>query len=237
VTTGTTVRSLSDLPPADVTLFDTSPLAFAEIAGSTLPRRSSRALQRWRYGPAAYKVDLAVRGAIPWTDPDVARAGTVHLGGTLREIAAAEADVAAGRMPERPFLLLGQQYVADPTRSTGDLNPVWVYAHVPHAYDGDATEAVLDQVERFAPGFRRQIVATRVMTPADFEAYDPNYVGGDIATGASTLRQLVVRPTLAGYATGIPGLFLCSAATAPGAGVHGMCGYHAAIRALRHLDR
>ena len=138
-------------------------------------------------------------------------------------------------MPERPFVLLGQQYVADPSRSAGDLNPVWAYAQVPHGYEGDATDAVLAQIERFAPGFRDQIVATHVTTPADYAAYNLNYVGGDISTGANTLRQLIVRPSLAGYDTGIPGMFLCSAATPPGAGVHGMCGYHAAHRALRHL--
>jgi phytoene dehydrogenase-like protein len=235
IVTGTTVRDLADLPDADVTLFDTSPGGFADIAGAALPERPRRAMRRWQHGPSAYKLDLAVRGPIPWRDPEVGRAGTVHLGGTIAEVAASEREIAAGRMPERPFVLLGQQYVADPTRSAGDLNPVWAYAQVPHAYDGDATDAVLAQIERFAPGFRDQIVATHVTTPADYAAYNLNYVGGDISTGANTLRQLIVRPTLAGYDTGIPGMFLCSAATPPSAGVHGMCGYHAAHRALRHL--
>ena len=235
VVTGTTVRGLADLPESDVTLFDTSPGAFADIAGDALPHRPRRAMRRWKHGPAAYKLDLAVRGPIPWRDPEIARAGTVHLGGTLAEVATSEREIAAGRMPERPFVLLGQQHVADPSRSAGDLNPVWAYAQVPHAYEGEATDAVLAQIERFAPGFRSQIVDTHVTTPADYAAYNLNYVGGDIGTGANTLRQLIIRPTLATYDTGIPGMFLCSAATPPSAGVHGMCGYHAAHHALRHL--
>ncbi len=235
IVTGTTVRGRADLPETDVTLFDTSPGGFADIVGADLPDRPRRAMRRWQHGPAAYKLDLAVRGPIPWRDPEIGRAGTVHLGGTIAQVAASEREIVAGRMPERPFVLLGQQYVADPTRSAGGLNPVWAYAQVPHAYDGDATDAVLNQIERFAPGFRSQIVDTHVTTPADYAAYNLNYVGGDIGTGANTLRQLVIRPTLAAYDTGIPGMFLCSAATPPSAGVHGMCGYHAAHRALRHL--
>ncbi|MGH3351680.1 MAG: phytoene desaturase family protein [Nocardioides sp.] len=235
IVTGTTVRGRADLPETDATLFDTSPGGFADIVGADLPDRPRRAMRRWQHGPAAYKLDLAVRGPIPWRDPEIGRAGTVHLGGTIAQVAASEREIVAGRMPERPFVLLGQQYVADPTRSAGGLNPVWAYAQVPHAYDGDATDAVLNQIERFAPGFRSQIVDTHVTTPADYAAYNLNYVGGDIGTGANTLRQLVIRPTLAAYDTGIPGMFLCSAATPPSAGVHGMCGYHAAHRALRHL--
>ncbi|MFE6506137.1 phytoene desaturase family protein [Nocardioides sp. NPDC057767] len=235
IVTGTTVRSLADLPDADATLFDTSPGGFADIVGEALPRRQRRAMRRWQHGPSAYKVDLAVRGPIPWRDPEIGRAGTVHLGGTIEEVAASEREIAVGRMPERPFVLLGQQYVADPSRSTADLNPVWAYAQVPHAYEGNATDVVLAQIERFAPGFRSQIVDTHVTTPADYAAYNLNYVGGDISTGANTLRQLVIRPTLAAYDTGIPGMFLCSSATPPAPGVHGMCGYHAARRALRHL--
>ncbi|MFE7226836.1 phytoene desaturase family protein [Nocardioides sp. NPDC057577] len=235
VVTGVTVRSRADLPEADVTLFDTSPGGFADIVGDALPQRPRRAMRRWQLGPAAYKLDLAVRGGIPWRDPQVGRAGTVHLGGTIAEVASSEQAIAAGRMPERPFVLVGQQYVADPSRSADGLNPVWAYAQVPHAYGGDATDAVLAQIERFAPGFRSQIVDTHVTTPADYAAYNLNYVGGDIGSGANTLRQLVIRPTLATYETGIPGMFLCSAATPPAPGVHGMCGYHAARRALRHL--
>ena len=236
IVTGTTVRSRADLPESDITMFDTSPGGFADIVGSDLPRRQRRAMRRWKHGPAAYKLDLAVRGPIPWRDPEIGRAGTVHLGGTFAEVAQSEREITAGRMPERPFVLLGQQYVADPSRSAGDLNPVWAYAQVPHAYDGDATDAILAQIERFAPGFRDRIVATHVTSPAGYEAYNRNYVGGDISNGENTLRQLILRPSMATYDTGIDGMYLCSAATPPSAGVHGMCGYHAARRALRHLD-
>jgi len=237
IETGVRVASLAELPRVGATLFDTSPSTFVEIAGDRLHRRDRRQLKRWRYGPAAFKLDLAVEGGIPWSAEPCRRAGTVHVGGTIEEIAAAEADVHRGRMPERPFVLVGQQYLCDPQRSVGDVHPVWMYAHVPQGYDGDATNLMLDQIERFAPGTRDRIVGQHVMAPADFAAYNPNYVGGDISTGANTLRQLVLRPrpALDPYATGIPGVFLCSAATPPGAGVHGMCGYHAAHAALRHL--
>lgn len=239
VHTGVRVGSLTDLPPAGVVLFDTTPTAVVDIAGDRLPPRTRRAYARWRYGAAAYKVDLAVEGGVPWVAEACRRAGTVHVGGTLEEIVAAEADVAAGRMPERPFVLVAQQYLADPSRSVGDVHPVWAYAHVPHGFTGDATEAVLAQLERFAPGVRERIVGMHVTSPSGLEAYNANYVGGDIGAGANTLRQLLARPRIAvnPYATGIPGVSICSAATAPGAGVHGMAGYHAALRALRHLRR
>jgi phytoene dehydrogenase-like protein len=237
VRTGVRVASLADLPPARVRLFDTSPLGFVAIAGDDVPAGVRRAYGRWRHGPASFKLDLAVEGGVPWTAEPARRAGTVHVGGPIGEIAVAEAEVYRGRMPERPFVLVGQQYLADPQRSVGDLHPVWAYAHVPRGYDGDATGAMLAQLERFAPGVRERIVARSVITPADFAGYNANYVGGDISTGANDLRQMLFRPrvTLDPYATGIPGTFLCSAATPPGAGVHGMCGYHAARRALRHL--
>ena len=237
VVTGHPVRSRADLPSARVTLFDTGPRAVAEILGDELPGRTRRAYRRWKYGPAAYKVDLAVRGGVPWTNEAARRAGTVHVGGTFEEIAEAEAAICAGRMPERPFVLVAQQSLADPTRAAGDVHPVWAYAHVPAGWDGPGEQVVLDQLERFAPGLRERVVATAVRTPAGFEADNPNYVGGDIAGGANDLRQLVGRPRLAldPYATGVPGMYLCSSATPPGAGVHGMCGYRAAGRALAHL--
>jgi phytoene dehydrogenase-like protein len=237
VETGVRVTSLADLPSVGATLFDTSPSGFVAIAGDRLPARDRRQFQRWRYGPAAFKLDLAVEGGVPWTAEPARRAGTVHVGGTIGEIAAAESDVHRGRMPERPFVLVGQQYLCDPQRSAGDVHPVWMYAHVPRGYDGDATGAILGQVERFAPGLRERIVGQHVMSPGAFGDYNANYVGGDISTGANDLRQMLFRPrpALDPYATGIPGVYLCSAATPPGAGVHGMCGYHAARSALRHL--
>jgi phytoene dehydrogenase-like protein len=237
VETGRTVTSLDDLPPHQVALFDVGPRAFARIAAPRLPGRVRRAYERYRHGPGAFKVDLAIEGGIPWQHPEVARAGTVHLGGTFEEVAAAEADVYRGRMPVRPFVLVAQQYVADPTRSAGDVHPVWAYAHVPTGWPGDATEAILDQIERFAPGTRDRIVGLAVHSTTDLEAYNPNYVGGDVATGANDPRQILFRPrvTLTPYDTGIDGVYLCSAATPPGAGVHGMAGFHAARRALKHL--
>lgn len=238
VRTGVTVRSAADLPPAHVTLLDTTPAAAADILGDRLPARRARAYRRFRFGPAAYKVDLAVRGGVPWVAPEARRAGTLHLGGTAAEVAAVEAEVCAGRMPERPFVLVGQQYLADPTRSAAGVHPVWAYAHVPHGYDGDATEAVLSQIERFAPGFRDTVVGMHVTTPKGFAAYNANDVGGDIAGGANSLPQLVARPVLSPnpYATGVPGVYLCSASTPPGGGVHGMCGWQAAQRALAYLN-
>ena len=233
------VSSVADLPAADVTLFDTTPTGFAEIVGDLAPSRLGKAYRSWKYGPGAFKVDLAVRGGIPWTAPEARKAGTVHVGGSPDVVVQAERDVVAGRMPERPFILVGQQYLADPTRSAGDLHPIWAYAHVPNGYAGDATGVVLDEIERYAPGFRDQVVSTSVMTPADYEAYNANYVGGDIAAGSNSLPQPGARPALAAdpYDTGVPGMYLCSASTPPGAGVHGMCGYRAAQSALKHLRR
>ncbi|WP_030622094.1 phytoene desaturase family protein [Streptomyces sclerotialus] len=237
VRTGVRVTDATQLPPADVTLLDLDPGQVARIYGDRLPGRVRTAYRRFRRGPGAYKVDLAVEGGVPWTNEHAHRAGTVHLGGTLPEVAQAERDVAAGRMPARPFVLACQQYLADPSRSAGDVHPVWTYAHVPHGYDGDATEAVLSQLERFAPGVRERIVGMRVTRPADFAAANPNFAGGDILTGAETVPRLVfgARPTHNPYSTGLPGVFLCSAAAPPGPGAHGMCGAGAARSALRHL--
>jgi phytoene dehydrogenase-like protein len=236
---GICVDSLAELPSHRVALFDVAPRAFVRIAGDAIPPRVRRAYLRYRHGPAAFKVDLAVEGGVPWTAAAARRAGTVHLGGTFEEIAAAERDVHAGRVPDRPFVLVAQQHVADPTRSRGDVHPLWAYAHVPNGYTGDASESILDQLERFAPGVRERIVGRHVTGPAAFEAYNANYVGGDISTGANDPLQLVVRPRLAmdPYSTGIRGVYLCSAATPPGAGVHGMCGAGAAASALRLLRR
>ena len=239
IETGARVTAAPELPPADVTLFDLAPGAIAGILGDRLPARVARAYRRYRHGPGAFKVDFAVEGGVPWTNPDARRAGTVHLGGTFAEIAAAERDIHAGRMPERPFVLVGQQYLADPERSVGNVHPLWTYAHVPHGYTGDATQAILAQIERFAPGFRDRIVGTAVRSTTQMAVYNPNYVGGDIVTGAKTIRQVVLGPraTLSPYRIGVPGMYICSAATPPGPGVHGMCGANAAADALRHLRR
>jgi phytoene dehydrogenase-like protein len=237
IETGVRVKSLDELPPADAIMLDVSPGAAAQICGDRLPSRVQRAYRKWRHGPGAYKVDLVVEGGVPWTNHACRRAGTVHVGGTIEEVAAAEREVNQGLMPKRPFVLVSQQYLADPTRSSGDLHPIWAYGHVPHGYTGDATKAIIDQIERFAPGLRDRVVGTHVRSPGDFESYNPNYVGGDIATGANDPRQVAMRPRFAldPYRTGIPGVFLCSAATPPGAGVHGMCGFNAAQSALQHL--
>lgn len=231
------VRSLSELPSASAVVFDLAPRAVAEIAGERLPGRVARAYRRYRHGPGAFKVDLAVEGGVPWTNEACRRAGTVHAIGSFEELVAAEREVNRGRMPARPFVLVAQQYLADPERSAGDVHPVWAYAHVPSGYDGDAETALVDQLERFAPGLRDRVVAKAVRGPAELTAHNANYVGGDIITGANTPRQALIRPRFAldPYSTGIPGVFICSAATPPGAGAHGMNGYNAARSALKHL--
>jgi phytoene dehydrogenase-like protein len=238
IETGRRVTSLAELPRADVIALDLAPGAVAEIAGGRLPGRVARAYRRYRHGPGSFKLDLAVEGGVPWTNDACRRAGTVHVGGTFEEIAVAEREINRGTMPERPYILVGQQYLADPERSQGDLHPVWAYAHVPSGYTGDATDAILTQIERFAPGVRERIVGTSVRGPAELAAYNANYVGGDIITGANTPLQILFRPRIAldPYATGIPGVYICSAATPPGAGAHGMNGYNAALSALRHLS-
>ncbi|QZN84687.1 NAD(P)/FAD-dependent oxidoreductase [Cellulomonas sp. C5510] len=214
-------------------LLDTSPSAAARILGTDQPRRQRAAYQRFRHGPAAFRVDLAVRDGIPWADPAVAGAGSVHLGGAADEVAAAEGQCWDGGLPERPFVVLAQPHVADDTRSVRldghDVHPVWAYAHVPRGFPGDATDLVLAQIERFAPGIRRAVVGTWHRTVPELAAHDPNAVDGDVCGGANDLRQLVARPrALRPYETGVPGVLLCSASTPPGAGVHGMSGANAA---------
>lgn len=238
IETDVTVDSLRGLPDVDLVLLDTSPAAAAELAGDQLPRRIARAYRRYRHGPGAFKVDFAVEGGVPWLHEPSQRAGTVHVGGSLAEIAAAEAAIQRGRMPSRPFVLVGQQAVADPTRATGPLVPVYSYAHTPHGFPGDATRAIIAQIERFAPGFEDRIVATHVRSTTEMSRRNPNYVGGDILTGANDPLQLLFRPRFSRrpYDTGIDGVYLCSAATPPGAGAHGLCGYWAATTALAGLE-
>lgn len=237
IETGARVTSLDELPSAGAVILDLSPSGVADIAGDRLPPHIERAYRRYRHGPGAFKVDLAVRGGVPWANEAARRAGTVHCIGPFEELVAAERDVNRGRMPERPFVLVGQQYLADPERSEGDLHPVWAYAHVPSGYDGDATEAVISQIERFAPGVRERIEARAISGPAAIQGRNANYLGGDIITGANDPVQVLFRPRFAldPYSTGIPGVYICSAATPPGAGAHGMNGYNAARSALRHL--
>jgi phytoene dehydrogenase-like protein len=237
IRTGVPIRAAAELPSADVVVFDLAPRAIAEILGARLPPRVARAYRRFKHGPGAFKVDFAVEEGVPWTSPAARRAGMVHLGGDLAEVAATERRIAAGQMPRRPFVLVGQQYLADPDRSADNVQPVWSYAHVPHGYAGDATEVIIGQIERFAPGFRARIRGTAVRTTAEMSAYNPNYVGGDIVTGCQNVPQVVFGPrvTLRPYEVGVPGMYICSAATPPGAGAHGMCGLNAAHAALRHL--
>lgn len=237
IETGVRVTSVDDLPPSDVLMLDVSPSIAADLLGDRLSARVARAYRRFHHGPGAFKVDFAIEGDVPWTAEAATRAGTVHLGGSAEEVAANELAVHRGAMPDRPFVLVGQQYLADASRSVGDLHPLWTYAHVPNGYTGDATEAIVTQIERFAPGFRERIVGTAVRSTTELSTYNANYVGGDIIGGASSVRQLLFRPrfTTDPYATGIPGTYLCSASTPPGAGAHGMCGANAAARALAQL--
>jgi phytoene dehydrogenase-like protein len=237
ISTGIPVTSRNDIPAADIVMLDLSPAAACQIYGDVMPARISRSYRRYREGSSAFKVDFAIDGHIPWTNPDCGRAGTVHLGGTFAETAYAERQRALGQMPQRPFVLVGQQYLADPSRSAGNINPVWAYAHVPFGYTGDATGAVVDQIERFAPGFSDCVTATVSKTTAELHAYNPNNIGGDIIGGANDRLQVLFRPRVAidPYFTGVPGVYLCSQSTPPGAGVHGLCGYHAAESALRRV--
>ncbi len=232
-----TGHRVTEMPQADIVIFDTTPQTVLAVAGDRLPARVSRPLKKWRTGPGIFKVDFAVEGHVPWANEWARKAGTVHLAGTFEELNAAERAVHAGRMPDRPFVLLCQQYLADPGRSAGNVNPIWAYAHVPAGYTGDATEAVITQIERFAPGFRDQIVAQTTAGPAQIEAHNANYIGGDIAGGANDPWQLVMRPRMSPnpYSLGVKGLYICSASTPPGGGVHGMGGYHAATRAVADL--
>ena len=236
--TGVRVESLAELGSPDIVMLDVAPAAAARIAGDRMPRRIARALTRYRHGPGTFKVDYAVEGGIPWAYEPARRAGTVHVGGRLEEIAAGEKLLHAGRMPEAPYVLVCQQYLADPSRSNGDVHPLYAYAHVPAGYAGDATAQIEAQIERFAPGFQDRILARHVRSVAQMEAHNVNYVGGDVVTGSNDPRQMVFRPRVAldPYSTGIPGVYICSAATPPGAGAHGMCGYNSALSALRRID-
>lgn len=231
VETGRLVASLDDLPPAPIVILDTSPRSALSIAGDRVdPRRRRRLLAR-RSGPAVFKLDYALDGPIPWLDELSGQAGTVHLGGTWEEVAEAEDLVQAGHHAERPFVLVAQQSLFDPLRAPTGKQTAWAYCHVPNGSDLDMSGAIEDQIERFAPGFRDLVIERHTMGPAALEAHDPNYLGGDIAGGAFGARKLLQFGLADPYRLG-DGLFICSSATPPGAGVHGMCGYHAARAAL-----
>ncbi|HZT96462.1 MAG TPA: NAD(P)/FAD-dependent oxidoreductase [Chloroflexota bacterium] len=235
IATGTRVRSLDDIPPAGRIMLDVPPLALDEMSNGRLPRRYRRSLLRFRRGLGVFKLDYALSAPIPWQAPEVAGAGTVHLGGTLAEIAAAEAAVARGEHPERPFVLLAQQSLFDSSRVPEDKHTAWAYCHVPNGSTVDMTDRIEAQIERFAPGFKDVILARSSLAPLDLQRIDSNLLGGDITGGAQTIRQIIARPvaSLNPYRTPLPGVFLCSASTPPGGGVHGMCGYWAARAALR----
>jgi phytoene dehydrogenase-like protein len=237
IETGVEVRSIADLPDARVYLFATSPRHLASAAGSVLPAGFVRQLLRYQYGPGVFKIDWALDGPIPWRDPRCLEASTVHVGGTLDEIAASEAAVWRGEHWDRPFVLTVQASQFDRTRAPEGKQTGWAYCHVPEGSTVDQTDVIERQVERFAPGFRDRIIARHVMSPADLERNNPNDVGGAITGGTANLVQMVARPAprIDPYATPNPRFFLCSAATPPGGGVHGMCGYHAARSALRRM--
>jgi phytoene dehydrogenase-like protein len=229
------IESLDQLPPADLTFFDTSAQALERIAGPCFTGPFRKSLLAFRSGPGVFKIDWALSEPIPWTAEACRRAGTIHLGGTLEEIARAEADVFAGKHPDKPFVLLVQPSVADPSRAPEGKHTAWAYCHVPNGSTLDRTEAIESQVARFAPGFRDVILARRTHTTAQLEAWNPNLVGGDLSGGAMTVGQLIFRPTPRDYATTDPRIFLCSSSTPPGGGVHGMCGHRAAQLALKRL--
>ena len=237
VVTGARVGSLDDLPPARAVLLDVTPRQFLRIAGERLPAGYRCRLARYRYGPGIWKVDWALDGPIPWRAPECARAGTVHVGGTLPEIAAAERAPWRGEHAERPFVILAQPSLFDPARAPAGKHTAWAYCHVPHGSTVDMTAAIEAQLERFAPGFRDRVLARRATGPAELERDNANLVGGDIGGGVQDLAQLYTRPLarVVPYATPLEGVYLCSSSTPPGGGVHGLCGYFAARAALREL--
>jgi phytoene dehydrogenase-like protein len=237
IVTGTPVESVDQLPPARAILLDVTPRQLIHLAGEQLPASYLRRLQDYRYGPGVFKVDLAIDGPIPWRAEACLGAGTIHLGGTLVEIAAGEQAVWRGEHPERPYVLLTQQSLFDDSRAPAGKHTVWAYCHVPNGSTVDMTGRIEAQIERFAPGFRDRILARSVKSTQDLEQYNANYIGGDINGGVQDLRQLFTRPTLrlVPYSTPNKKIYLCSSSTPPGGGVHGMCGYHAAQAVLRRV--
>jgi phytoene dehydrogenase-like protein len=235
VVTGMTVQRLDELPPARAVLLDVNPGQVVTMAGERLPASYRRTLQRYRHGPGVFKLDLALDGPIPWRAAECYQAATVHVGGTLEEIASVEQAVWRGEHPQRPFVLLAQQSLFDDSRAPAGGHTVWAYCHVPQHSTQDMTVPIEAQIERFAPGFRERILARHARTATALAQYNLNNVGGDITGGVQDLRQLFTRPVarLSPYTTPVQGLYLCSASTPPGGGVHGLCGYHAARQVLR----
>ena len=239
VQTDRPVSTFSDLPPCRAVLFDLAPRAVSRISEEQLPQSFKKKLERFQHGPGVFKVDWALDGPIPWTNADAGRTGTVHVGGSWEEIAESESAVWKGRISDRPFVLLAQQSLFDQTRAPDKKQTGWAYCHVPHQCDEDMTARIEAQIERFAPGFRDLILDRHVFSPSALEAYNANYIGGDITGGVISLQQLLARPALrlSPYTTPNEKIFICSASTPPGGGVHGMCGYHAARAALQRVLR
>jgi phytoene dehydrogenase-like protein len=236
ISTSSRLEDIEQLSDYDLQMFDVTPRQLLALAGKRLSERYRRQLQRFRYGPGAFKVDYALSQPIPWRAADCLRAATVHLAGTFDEVAASESTVRADSHPERPFVLLVQPSLFDPTRAPAGKHTAWAYCHVPNGSTEDMLARLESQIERFAPGFRDCVLARRVFSPADLETKDANLVGGDVGGGALDARQFLFRPTRRHYATSDPGIYLCSASTPPGGGVHGMCGYHAARAALARFS-
>jgi len=242
IRTGEWISSLDSLPPSRVLLFDLTPRGLLKLAGGKLHTSYKRQLENYQYGPGVCKVDWALDGPIPWRDPATLRAGTVHVGGTFEEVAAAEAEVWKGKHPEKPFVLVAQQSLFDPSRAPKGKHTGWAYCHVPNGSTRDVSDLMERQIERFAPGFSDRILAKSAMTAMQMEAYNPNYIGGDINGGVQDWKQLFTRPAVQWNPYRVPGDFgklrayLCSSATPPGGGVHGMCGFYAAESAINYLS-
>ncbi len=237
VVTGTRVKSLSQLPSSRAVLFDVSPLQLLKLAGDQFPPSYRWELQKFKHGPGVFKIDWALNSPIPWRSRECSRAGTLHLGGPHEAIMDAEASVSRGRCPDRPFVILAQPSLFDSSRAPSGKHTAWAYCHVPNGSKIDMTDRIESQIERFAPGFKDCIIEKHIMTPADFETYNSNYIGGDIGGGIQNILQIIARPSLRAnpYSTPVKNLLLCSASTPPGGGVHGMCGFHAARAALRGI--
>jgi phytoene dehydrogenase-like protein len=235
IQTGQMVRNINELPPSKAILLDITPRQILEITGNILPESYRRQLAKYRYGAGVFKIDYALSGPVPWLAPECREASTVHLGGKMEEVVIAERLVGMGRVPERPFVLVAQSSCFDPGRAPEGKHTLWAYCHLPNGCETDMTARIEAQIERFAPGFRELVLARKITRPADMEAYNPNYVGGDINGGSQDWGQLFTRPVarLDPYSTPAPNLFICSSSTPPGGGVHGMCGYWAARSALR----